>query len=127
MIPRPAPISLAVLAAACLTGCGLEERRNLAAGRRAYARLSVGMSCADACWFGGIDQPDPCVNWSFQRDYGRTFSRKEVILGAYIRDGRLVRIELVKPRYEGSVRKGDDGPMIEEQGVSRQEARGGGS
>ncbi len=113
---------LPILIALTTAGCTGEVDRNIAAARRDLARLTAGMSCADACWYVGHEQPDDCSRWGFGRDHGRTFSGREVVLRMWIRDQILVRADIIRPRYEAGVRKDGHAALIAEIGVSLADA-----
>ena len=106
--------ALALLAA---TGCMTQREKNLAAAQRALHQLAPGMTCLDACGAVGTSVPEACMDWTYEGDFGRTFSKKEVTLRMWIRGGKLVRADIVRPRYEGDTRKGDEADIIEELGA----------
>ncbi len=106
---------LAALSLLVLTGCA--DRKNREAAQRALHRLSPDMSCADACWFAGTEAPENCTDWTYEGDYGQSLSRKEYTLRMWVRGGKLVRADVIKPRYEGHTRRGGEGEVIEERGL----------
>ena len=113
---RARPLALAVLTLLG-AGCMTQRARNLAAAQRALHQLATGMACPEACAVVGTTPPAACADWTYEGDFGRTFSRREYTLRMWIRGGRLVRADIVQPRYEGGARKGDDPEIIEEMGA----------
>lgn len=117
-----ARVLILLLLASATVSCTSERERNLESAKRGFARLELGMSHEDACWYGGFSPPPadrPYGNYG--TDFGRSFSKKEIHLSLHVRQGKLVRVALVKPRYVGGTRQGDEGEVLMEKGVSAAE------
>ena len=118
-VMRRFAVPLLCLAAAACTSA---YDRNLTSAMKGYERLQLGMSHEDACWYGGFAPPPADRAYgSYATDFGRTFSKKELTLRFYVREGKLVRVVLVKPKYVGSARRDDEGEVLMEQGVTEAE------
>ena len=104
-----------------LTACTDAAKENLDKATKAYNRLEIGMTAADACWNFSVTCDDDTDYRTHFRDFGRTASRDEYIVGMYIRGASLVRVEIIRPRFKGSVRQGTKGDIIAAKGLSRDE------
>jgi len=112
-------IALAALMACCAFACGREGKKNLDQARRAFDRLEIGMSKQETCWNFGVTCDDPKPDLNYQKDYGMSFSKKEYQVTIWVRDDKLVRVELAKPYYEGRSRISGQGKetIIAEKGL----------
>ena len=95
--------------------CRDADAENLAAARRAFERLEPGMSKADACWAIGTACEQGWTSFTHASDFGQSFSEDVYTVTLRIEDGSLVHAAIVKPGFEGGVRRGTEGAVIEEK------------
>jgi hypothetical protein len=104
-------IGMSALSAACRDA----DAENLAAARRAFDRLEIGMSKADACWAIGTACDHDWTSFSHASDFGQSFSEDVYTVTLRIENGSLVHVTIVKPDFEGGKRRGAEGSVIREK------------
>ena len=105
---RTALAVLCSLSAAALAACRDQDAENLAAARRAYQRLEIGMSKSDACWAIGTACDQDWTSFRHASDFGKSFTREVYTVAMQIHDGKLVHVAILKPAFQGAVRSGTE-------------------
>lgn len=114
-------LMLAAVGGIALSGCA--EQRNLKEANAAYDKLNLGMSAQETCASFGIDCPPERKDLTHSRDFGMSLSYSVYMVTVYVRNDRLVRVELAKPYYEGHTRRDDHDKInvIRQMGISYEE------